>query len=127
MRAPQQRCHRECTLGLTPLTETPTTEHPKALLSPRDITIAQALLVIVAVEGLTMLVATLASPSMERRAVLLGLSAPRLVLQAALAAVVFSLLFAAVKSLVDPFWLDPGFAAFEAHVANHPLRLATLM
>ena len=109
------------------MTETPTTEHPKALLSPRDITIAQALLVIVAVEGLTMLVATLASPSMERRAVLLGLSAPRLVLQAALAAVVFSLLFAAVKSLVDPFWLDPGFAAFEAHVATHPLRLATLI
>jgi hypothetical protein len=64
---------------------------------------------------------------MERRAFLLGFSAPRLLLQAGLAAVVFSLLFAAIKALVDRSWLHPGFVAFETHVANHPVRLATLL
>ena len=102
-------------------------DQPKALRSPRDIRIAQALFVILALEGLATLAATLASPSMERRALLLGFSAPRLLLQAGLAAVVFSLLFAAIKGLVDRSWLHPGFVAFETHVANHPVRLATLL
>src|SRR4030067_3216754 len=99
-------------------------DQPKALRSPRDIRIAQALFVILALEGLATLAATLASPSMERRALLLGFSAPRLLLQAGLAAVVFSLLFPAIKGLVDRSWLHTGFVAYATHVANHPVTLA---
>ena len=93
----------------------------------RDVRVVQALALVLALEGLGALVATLASPSMERRAVLLGLSAPRLVLQAALVAIVLALLLAAIKAIVHPSWLDRAFLAIDTHVANHHERLAILL
>lgn len=93
----------------------------------RNLQVVRVILLLLASEALLAFLVQFRSPSMARRAVLLGFSLPRLAAQAGLLLPTLFLAIAATRSFLDESWLARRIVALNAWGSQNPVRLLDLL